>query len=151
MSIRLLAAAALLLSMGHVPSARGGDMPGISPGADVRSNRVGDTADELLQRLLREIDAAPCTGDGQCHTVPIGAKPCGGPEAYLAWSEMVSDARAVSTLAARHRAAREAANANSALQSNCAFVPDPGALCVPSSKPGLRVCRLAAKGASAAR
>ena len=77
------------------------------------------------------IGDAACDGDAQCHTVAVGAKACGGPQAYLAWSSKRTDGAALQQAAEREaRAARSAAEA-SGIMSNCAMVKDPGAYCAP--------------------
>ncbi|RTL32730.1 MAG: hypothetical protein EKK53_29050 [Burkholderiales bacterium] len=89
-----------------------------------------EPASQRLARDLRTaIGPARCTADSQCRTLPIGAKACGGPAGYWAWSTLNTDAQAVQDLAARQgKAAREEVAA-SGMQSNCAIVTDPGARC----------------------
>ncbi|MFT7722134.1 MAG: hypothetical protein QM788_04810 [Roseateles sp.] len=85
-------------------------------------------------RLARELRAligdAACTSDAQCRTLPVGAKACGGPAGYLAWSTAGTDAQRLAALAARQREAHRRENEASGLRSNCAVVMDPGAACV---------------------
>jgi len=94
-----------------------------------------------------------CDNDAQCHTIGVGAKACGGPQAYLAWSSKRSDRAALEQAAEREaRAARAAAEA-SGIMSNCALVKDPGAFCAPAGAADAamatnapRRCRLRAVG-----
>lgn len=89
-----------------------------------------------LMARLRELAARGACGDtSQCHTVAVGAKPCGGPEAYIPWSSAdPATAPRVAALAAQFTAARRAANqAAPAMASDCRLLPDPGALCVPAT------------------
>ena len=95
------------------------------------------------------IGDAACDSDAQCRTVPIGAKACGGPEAYLAWSLARTDAGALQAEAARHAKASRLEAAAKGMASNCAVVVDPGAYCAPAetgastaSAGPARVCRL---------
>ncbi|HEV7814274.1 MAG TPA: hypothetical protein VGP06_04140 [Janthinobacterium sp.] len=62
----------------------------------------------------------------------MGAKACGGPEFYLAWSDSGPvTAQELHALAARYADARRAANrAGSAMASDCRIIADPGAMCV---------------------
>ncbi|WP_428503929.1 hypothetical protein [Roseateles sp.] len=87
----------------------------------------------LSQRLLKdlevEIGEARCSSDAQCHSLAVGAKPCGGPEGYRAWSSQGRDGQKLKALAERQAAARRAENEASGLMSNCAVEPDPGASC----------------------
>lgn len=83
--------------------------------------------------LLARIDAArgtACSADAQCHTIGVGAKACGGPERYLAWSSRDDDGTRLRALVAEHAAARRAEDAKAGLMSTCSVVPDPGAACV---------------------
>lgn len=85
------------------------------------------------QRLSRELRAlvgtAACTADSQCSSLAVGAKACGGPAGYLAWSSVGTDAARVKDLAARLTAAQQREIVAGGLRSNCAFVADPGAVC----------------------
>ena len=42
--------------------------------------------DDTLARIRALVGDAPCGGDADCHTLALGARACGGPEAWLAWS-----------------------------------------------------------------
>lgn len=102
-------------------------------GATTLSSCAQTPPEPASQRLARDlrtaIGPARCTADSQCRTVPVGAKACGGPAGYWAWSTLNTDTQAVQDLAARQaKAAREEVVA-SGMQSNCAMVTDPGARC----------------------
>ncbi|MBB3119628.1 hypothetical protein [Pseudoduganella violacea] len=81
-----------------------------------------------------------CSSASQCHSLPLGAKACGGPEAYLPWSSASADGARLQALARRYQAQRVKENAG--LASDCSLVDDPGAVC--------RAGRCQAGGASAA-
>ncbi len=104
--------------------------------------RADDISAQTLGQIVSLIGNAACDSAEQCRTVGIGDKPCGGPEAYLAWSSAVTKQDALAALAARHRDARRAQNERSELRSNCAVTPDPGAVCRPRAGDGLRTCQL---------
>jgi len=109
------------------------------------------TATANIESLIGD---AACDSDAQCRTVGVGAKACGGPQAYLAWSSKRTDGAALQQAAERQaRAARAAAEA-SGIMSNCMVTKDPGAFCAASAgaegaaagaKPA-RTCRLRAAG-----
>ena len=84
----------------------------------------GDT----LARIRALIGDAACTDASQCHTLAIGARPGGGPEAYLAWSSAHTDGAALARLAEQFKSERQAAHAASGVLSDCRFLPDPGAV-----------------------
>jgi hypothetical protein len=112
--------------------AASGTAPGVAAPVDAAA---------LLAAIQSEIGDAACDTDTQCHSIGVGAKACGGPEAYLAWSDKLARPALLADLAARHRAARELENASRRLQSNCALVTDPGAVCRPRASDDRSVCR----------
>ena len=76
------------------------------------------------------IGDAACASDAQCRTVGIGAKACGGPQRYLAWSTRSTDAAALERAADRSARAAETAAAAAGILSTCRIITDPGAHCV---------------------
>ncbi|MFT7776393.1 hypothetical protein [Roseateles sp.] len=91
-------------------------------------------AEAESQRLGRElrglIGPAACSADSQCRTVAVGAKACGGPAGYAAWSTQGTDAQQLAELARRQAQAQRREIEASGMLSNCALVVDPGAACV---------------------
>lgn len=82
-----------------------------------------------LAELRALAGGATCTSDQQCKTVPVGAKSCGGPESYMAYSTAKVSVEKATALAERFRKEREAQNQASGLVSDCRFLMDPGARC----------------------
>ena len=117
--------------------------PGVTAHAD-------GGASAALAQIAELIGDAACDGAGECHTVGIGDKPCGGPAAYLAWSSGVTRPDALAALASRHREARRLQNERSGMRSNCAVTPDPGAVCRPRVSDGKRTCQLGQGGGRSA-
>ena len=70
-----------------------------------------------------------CRSDSDCRTIGIGARACGGPQRYLAWSTQVSDAAALNSAVARHAALQQAANEKAGLSSTCVVVEEPSVHC----------------------
>jgi hypothetical protein len=83
--------------------------------------------------LWRRIQAANadqrCERDSQCHSIGVGAKACGGPESYLAWSDRNAGAATLQQLVEQHAAARRDEDARAGMMSTCQLTPDPGATC----------------------
>ncbi|WP_374582212.1 hypothetical protein [Pseudoduganella sp.] len=96
--------------------------------ASACSHAAPPASEPLAQLRALERDAA-CSSDQQCRSVALGAKSCGGPEAYMAYSTAKASADKVQALAERYRKEREAANKASGLVSDCRYLMDPGALC----------------------
>lgn len=95
--------------------------PGAAPGA----------ADEaaLHARLRSAIGEAVCASNAQCRTLAVGEKPCGGPEAWWAWSVTSAQADQLPGWAAELSTLARQRNQRSGRASNCRYEPDPGALC----------------------
>jgi len=114
-----LLAWAALSSCAQTPPA-----PPAAPAApEVESARLG-------RELRGLIGNASCSSDSQCRTVAVGAKACGGPASYWAWSTQDSDEKKLAALAARHAEAQRREITASGMLSNCAMVSDPGAVCI---------------------
>jgi hypothetical protein len=88
-----------------------------------------EDAASLLVRIRNSIGSASCTQSTECKTVGVGARACGGPEGYLAYSTSVTPSAPLKSLAARHAARRRAAVSASGMVSTCNVIPDPGAAC----------------------
>ena len=96
----------------------------------------------LMRDIAAEIGDAACDTDSQCRTLGVGAKACGGPEGYVAWSSKVNDAGTrLRALASAHSAERDRENERSGMRSNCSVTQDPGAVCRPRAQDGLKVCQ----------
>lgn len=83
----------------------------------------------LMRQIQVELADNSCDSERQCHSIAIGAKACGGPEAYRAWSDRHSDGGRLKQLAAQHAAARRAEDLRDRMMSTCSYVSDPGATC----------------------
>ncbi|PTT91598.1 hypothetical protein DBR42_03525, partial [Pelomonas sp. HMWF004] len=76
------------------------------------------------------IGPASCSSDAQCRTLPVGAKACGGPAGYWAWSVVGTDEARLRELGQRQAEAQKREIEASGLRSNCRMVTDPGVACV---------------------
>lgn len=103
----------------------------------------GAAAGSTLDQIRAMIGSAACSDASQCRTLPIGARPCGGPEGYLAYSTSTTPEAELHALAERYKQERTDAHAKSGAMSDCRFMPDPGAVCVAGT------CQLAPAGSSA--
>jgi hypothetical protein len=116
---------------------------------------VSEPADSVVA-IRALIGDAACDNDAQCRTVGIGARACGGPSAYLAWSSLRTDAQTIAAAAARQSEARRQELIARGAVSTCIALPDPGAYCAPAapsaSAPGVtHTCRLRPGGAGGPR
>jgi hypothetical protein len=101
-----------------------------------------------MARVTTLIGDAECDSQSECHAVGIGAKACGGPSGYLAWSDKNTDRNALSTAVEAQSRAQEDENKNSRLASDCMVSPMPTTVCRPRARDGKKVCQLGQGGAS---
>ena len=73
--------------------------------------------------------ASACTVDTECHSVAVGAKACGGPTGYRAYSSRNASTASVDALAQHERDLAAAAARESHQVSACFMLADPGAHC----------------------
>ena len=89
---------------------------------------AGSTA-ALWQQIQAANTDLSCDNDSQCHTIGTGAKSCGGPENYLAWSSKNNNGAKLKSLVELHSSARRADNNSQGTMSTCLAISDPGAVC----------------------
>lgn len=82
-----------------------------------------------LAQITGLIGKAACTSDQQCQVLPVGARPCGGPASYLAWSTAATSGADLQALADRYRSEQQAGNARSGMVSDCRAIAPPAAAC----------------------
>lgn len=87
----------------------------------------------LQAEVQRLIGRAACTTDAQCRTLALGARACGGPDSFVAWSVRGTDQAALRRAAARYTEWQAQEQARRGTVSICMVETDPGAVC---SKPG---------------
>ena len=104
--------------------------PPVPPSPPAPAQAPAPKQDDLLAQIRALIGNASCTDGSQCRTLPIGARACGGPEGYLAYSTSNAPEAELKALAERHKQERVDFHAKSGIMSNCRFMPDPGAVCV---------------------
>jgi hypothetical protein len=106
------------------------------------------STEAALAAIHTQVGDAACDSDAVCRSMPIGAKACGGPEGFFAWSIQRSDASALVAAVTRYNQRRVAENTRDSRVSNCAMVTDPGAACLPRGGAGgpARTCQLLPRG-----
>ena len=83
----------------------------------------------LLARIEAEVGGAACTSSAQCRTLPIGAKACGGPARWMAWSTTTGRADQLLAWSAQLADLQRRRFEATGMMSTCSIVPDPGAVC----------------------
>jgi len=110
---------------------------------------AASAAADAQSRVTSLIGDASCDSQSQCRTVGIGARPCGGPESWLAWSTKSTDARALQDAVQAQAHAAKDANQRSGLASDCRVRPEPTAVCRPRAD-GKKTCQLGQGGVDSA-
>lgn len=118
-----LVASAPAVAATHVPPP-----PAIQPvGATANTSSDLASVDAQLETTLS--NASACTIDTECHSVAIGAKACGGPTGYRAYSSKGVSTASVEALAQHERELAAQAARESHQVSTCFMLADPGARC----------------------
>ena len=115
-----LVASAPAVSIAHVPA------PPVLASAAAPSGDLASVDEQLGQTLA---SASACTVDAECHSVAVGAKACGGPTGYRAYSSKTVSSASVDALAQRQRDLAAQAARESHQVSTCYMLADPGAHC----------------------
>jgi hypothetical protein len=128
------AAAALRASAPAMSTAQVPPPPAIlavatSPASSASGAAAGELASVHAQLEATLANASACSADSQCRTVATGAKACGGPTAYRAYSASKADPKAVADLAQREHELGMAEARASGEVSPCFMLADPGAHC----------------------
>ena len=84
---------------------------------------------DTLGQIKAMVGAARCTESSQCRSLALGARACGGPQSYIAWSTATTAEQPLRALADRYQREQQAANQASGAMSTCQFMVDPGAVC----------------------
>lgn len=122
--------------------------PAANPAAAVKARKQQMAEQVNLNTMRSEILAligdAQADNVEQCRVVGFGAKPCGGPAGYIAFSTKQKNESVIMALITKYNAAAKAENERLGLMSDCAVVPKPAVVLQDG------VCTLQAGGASAA-
>ncbi len=109
------------------PSPPASAPPSLAAPLEEAADAATPDAAATLARIRTLVAANRCSSSSQCHSLALGAKACGGPEAYLPWSDASVDGARLQALARRYQAQRVKETAG--LASTCSFVSDPGVIC----------------------
>uniref|UniRef100_A0A486XL54 Uncharacterized protein n=1 Tax=Rheinheimera sp. BAL341 TaxID=1708203 RepID=A0A486XL54_9GAMM len=121
--------------------------PAANPAAAVKARKQQMAEQVNLNAMRSEILALIGNAEAdtveQCRVVGFGAKPCGGPASYIAFSVQHKNESVILALIEKYNSAAKAENERLGLMSDCAVVPKPAVVL----KNG--VCTLQAAGAGA--
>ena len=122
---------------------------GIAVAVDAAAPAASSSA-AAQARVDALIGDAGCDIQGQCHVVGIGARPCGGPESWLAWSTKATNPQALQDAVQAQVQARKDENQHGGPASDCMVRPEPTAVCRPRASDGKKTCQLGQGGVNSA-
>lgn len=123
----LLTTLAACSGVAGTPAAAGPAAPSAPAPAPVPA--AAPAAPTLRQQVTAAIGNAACDSSAQCRSLPLGHRPCGGPEAFVAYSTKSGNGANIVRLAAEESAARKEQDARAGMISTCQAIVDPGAVC----------------------
>lgn len=100
------------------------------------------TVDQAWVAVEALVGTPRCRTDSDCRSIGVGARACGGPETYLAWSNQVTHQAALESAVARHAALRRAADAKAGMESPCVVAEAPAVHCRKAGGQAWGVCVL---------
>ena len=107
------------------PPSQGTDTPQSPPG----QQQPPDSLAAVRAAMLSAIGDAPCARSEQCRAVPVGAKPCGGPRGYLAYSVTTTDSARLATIVGEYTRLDAENNRRTGAISDCSITPRPPVAC----------------------
>lgn len=84
---------------------------------------------QLHQRLQRLTADKSCQQSTQCKVLPVGHRPCGGPEQYIVYSSKSTDEKLLAITNDRYKKLKQEQQQRLGLRSTCQLVPEPVAAC----------------------
>lgn len=90
---------------------------------------AGSTPQQRSEQITWMISSATCEDDAQCRVIGIGARACGGPQFYAAWSVAHTDPAALQQLVDLDAQAQRKELETKNIESPCVVLPVPGVRC----------------------
>lgn len=85
---------------------------------------------DLYSQIQQTISIEGCSSSADCALLAVGNKPCGGPEAYLAYSKNNTDVAKLEDLGQQYSEQRKKYNQVNQVMGICVVTPKPGVSCV---------------------
>lgn len=84
---------------------------------------------QLYQRMQRLTEDKSCRETTECKVLPVGSRPCGGPEQYLAYSAINTDEKLLAITNDRYTKLKQQQQQRLGMRSTCQMLPTPIAQC----------------------
>lgn len=85
---------------------------------------------DLYAQIQQAASTEGCTSSTDCGLLPIGNKPCGGPEAYMPYSKTNSDVAALEKMGKQYEEMRKQYNKDNQVIGTCQVTPKPNVSCI---------------------
>jgi len=106
--------------------------PALAQGGDAAA-AVGSDAAALKAvhgQIINLIGEPRCNNLVHCRVLPLGARPCGGPSEYLAFSSMTANRETLESQAYEYTFLEEEANRSKSAVGSCEVLPQPRVDCI---------------------
>jgi hypothetical protein len=94
------------------------------------ANSDVEAAAELRERIAAMTTSARCNNIVNCRVIGLGARPCGGPEEYIAYSIWDTKIDEIGSLAAEYEFLKEEISIDAGEVGSCEVLPKPDVNCV---------------------
>ena len=90
-----------------------------------------DSSNKDLYSQIQELaNVEGCTSSSDCALLPVGNKPCGGPESYMPYSKTNSDVAQLQKLGQQYSEMRKQYNKDNQVMGTCVMTPKPQVSCL---------------------
>jgi hypothetical protein len=84
----------------------------------------------MREQIVKAIGEARCVNLVHCRVLPLGARPCGGPSEYLAYSSTTGNREVLEAKAYEYSFLEEEVNRKQAAIGTCEALPAPRVSCI---------------------
>jgi hypothetical protein len=84
----------------------------------------------MREQIVKSIGEARCINLVHCRVLPLGARPCGGPSEYLAYSSSTGNREMLEAKAYEYSFLEEEVNRKNSAAGACAVLPEPRVACI---------------------
>jgi len=105
---------------------------GVGVGRADAQQPSGDAAQlkQLRGEILQLIGDAPCANVVHCRLLPLGTRPCGGADEYMAYSSRTADPTTLENKALEYTLIQEDVQRAKSVIGVCTVLPEPQLACV---------------------
>ncbi|HET8816814.1 MAG TPA: hypothetical protein VFM61_05130 [Pseudidiomarina sp.] len=89
------------------------------------AEQAGAKLAEMNNAIRSMVGVAAATNLSQCRMLEVGARPCGGPEYYIAYSTENVDPETIETMAEEYTELRRWLNEEQQMMGTCEVIPEP--------------------------